>query len=265
MTKKRKEGRTMRMWAVTVAMLVGVLVVNGVGMAVTEGAIVTETVKYRSGDETVSGYLARPEGDGPFPAIVVIHEWWGLVDWIKENARKFAERGYVALAVDLYRGQVATTPDLAHELSRGLPTDRALRDLKSAVAYLRQQPFVNPKRIGVIGWCMGGGYALQLALNADVAACVICYGRLVTDPDELKPLKAAVLGIFGDRDRGIPVDMVRQFEKALKERGVPHVIRIYEGVGHAFMNPANQRGYHAETTQKAWQEIFAFLDRHLKG
>jgi hypothetical protein len=94
----------MRMWAVTVAMLVGVLVVNGVGMAVTEGAIVTETVKYRSGDETVSGYLARPKGDGLFPAIVVIHEWWGLVDWIKENARKFAERGYVALAVDLYRG-----------------------------------------------------------------------------------------------------------------------------------------------------------------
>lgn len=255
----------MRRLIATVAMFVSVLPVGGFGLAASEGAIVTETVNYRSGDETVSGYLARPKGKGPFPALVVIHEWWGLVDWIKENTRRFAERGYVALAVDLYRGQVATTPDLAHELSRGLPTDRALRDLKSAVTYLRQQSFVNPKRIGVIGWCMGGGYALQLALNADVAACVICYGRLVTDPDELKPLKAAVLGIFGDQDRGIPVEMVRQFEKALKERGIPHVIRIYEGVGHAFMNPANKAGYRATTAQKAWQEIFTFLDRHLKG
>lgn len=253
----------MRQWCTCIG--VAVLVMSGAMCAVAQQGIVVETVHYRSGDETVSGYLACPKGKGPFPALVVIHEWWGLVDWIKENARRFAEHGYVALAVDLYRGKTVATPDLAHELSRGLPEDRALRDLKAAVAYLRQQSFVNPQRIGVIGWCMGGGYALQLALNADVTACVVCYGRVVTDAEGLKPLKAAVLGIFGDRDRGIPVETVRAFEKALQKRGVVHTIHIYPGVGHAFMNPANQRGYNAEAAQKAWQEIFAFLDTHLKG
>lgn len=244
-----------------VAAVVGVKVTN----AASEGGVVTEKVNYRSGEEIVSGYLARPKGEGPFPAIVVIHEWWGLVDWIKENARQFAERGYVALAVDLYRGKIADTPELAHELSRGLPNDRALRDLKAAVSYLRQQKFVNSNRIGVIGWCMGGGYALQLALNEDVTACVVCYGRLVTNAEELKTLKGAILGIFGDQDRGIPLEVVRAFEKALQAVGVPYVIRVYEGVGHAFMNPNNKRGYNEPVAQKAWREIFAFLDKHLKG
>src|ERR1700761_3845705 len=121
-------------------------------------------VTYKSGDETVHGILYTPSGAGPFPGIVVIHEWWGLNDWVKEQASKLADQGYVALAIDLYRGKVATTPDEAHEIMRGVPEDRANRDLLAASTYLRSQKNVDPARVGAIGWCMGGGYALDLAI-----------------------------------------------------------------------------------------------------
>jgi len=147
------------------------------------GNITEQTVSFQSGADTVSAFIARPEGDGPYPALIVIHEWWGLNDWVMENSREFAEKGYVALAVDLYRGKVADDPDFAHELSRALPQDRALRDMMAAIDYLRRQHFVIDNKIGSIGWCMGSGYSLQLALNADTAATVVAYGRLVTDTE----------------------------------------------------------------------------------
>ena len=106
----------------------------------------TETITLRSGDETVSAYLAVPDSGGPHPALVVIHEWWGLNDWVKEQAQKFAEQGYMTLAVDLYRGKVAYDPNLAHELSRGLPQDQAIRDLKAAFNYLASRPDVRKER-----------------------------------------------------------------------------------------------------------------------
>ena len=114
----------------------------------------TETVSYKSGDETVSGYLVLPEGGGKHPAVLVIHEWWGLNDWVKEQTVKLAEQGYVALAVDLYRGQVATDPSEAHELMRGMPQDRAIRDLQSGFVFLATRKDVLPNRIGSIGWCL---------------------------------------------------------------------------------------------------------------
>jgi carboxymethylenebutenolidase len=119
-----------------------------------------ETVSYPSGDETVGGYLVLPKGTGPHPALVVIQEWWGLNDWVKEQADKFAAEGYLALAVDLYRGKVATSADEAHELMRAMPQDRAVRDLKAAFAYLASRKDVNKNRIGSVGWCMGGGLSL---------------------------------------------------------------------------------------------------------
>ena len=121
----------------------------------------TETVTYKSGEETVNGFLALPDGDGRHPAIVVIHEWWGLNDQVKEDAQKLAAQGYVALAVDLYRGKVATTPDEAHELMRGVPDDRGIRDLEAAFAYLAARPDVKPGKIGSVGWCMGGELVYQ--------------------------------------------------------------------------------------------------------
>src|SRR6195256_6619808 len=164
-----------------------------------------KSVSYKSGDETVSGMLYPPAGKGPFPALIVIHEWWGLNDWVKEQASKLSDQGYVALAVDLYRGKVADNPDLAHELMRGLPEDRVKRDLHAAFEFLQSQPNVKRDRIGSIGWCMGGGYSLDVALQEPtLAADVINYGHLATDPEALKKINAPILGIFGGKDQGIP-------------------------------------------------------------
>ncbi|MGH9805278.1 MAG: dienelactone hydrolase family protein [Candidatus Acidiferrales bacterium] len=223
-----------------------------------------ETVSYASGSETVSGYLVKPEGAGPFPAVVVIHEWWGLNDQVKGEAEKLAKEGYVALAVDLYRGRVASASEEAHELSRGLPEDRARRDLLAAVAYLAGRKDVRANRIGSIGWCMGGGWSLQLALaEPRLAAAVIYYGRLATDEAALAKLHAPVLGLFGEDDRGIPAASVREFEAALKKLGKPASIHLYAGAGHAFANETRP-SYRKEAAEDAWAKTLAFFVENLK-
>ena len=131
-------------------------------------AATSKSVSYKSGDDTVHGILYTPAGKGPFPALMVIHEWWGLNDWVKEQASKLADQGYVTLAVDLYRGKVANNPEEAHEIMRGVPEDRAARDLHAAFDYLASQPNVKKDRIGSIGWCMGGGYSLDVALPSRI-------------------------------------------------------------------------------------------------
>jgi carboxymethylenebutenolidase len=228
-------------------------------------AVTGSTVRYKSGDETVQGYLAVPQGAGPFPAVVVIHEWWGLDDWIRQNTERLADQGYVALAVDLYRGRVTADPEEAHELMRGVPDDRATRDLRAAVAHLKSRSDVIPQKIGAIGWCMGGGYALTMALNIpDLAACVVNYGRLVSEKTSIAQIGCPVLGIFGEEDRGIPVMSVRAFERICAEAGKSVQIVVYPGAGHAFMNENNTRGYHAEATRDAWDRIMTFLAKSLK-
>lgn len=223
-----------------------------------------QTVRYASGSETVEGYLVTPAGAGPFPALVVIHEWWGLNDQVKEEARRVAAEGYVALAVDLYRGRVAQDRDEAHELMRGLPEDRARRDLVAAFSYLAGRRDVRPDRIGSIGWCMGGGYSLALALaEPRLAGTVIYYGRLVTEESFLQPLRAPVLGLFGEEDRGIPVESVRAFEEALKRLGKRGEIHVYSGAGHAFAN-ATRPSYREAAAQDAWAKTLGFLERELK-
>jgi carboxymethylenebutenolidase len=224
-------------------------------------------VTYKSGDETVSGMLYAPaNAKGKLPAIVVIQEYWGLNDWIKEQASKFADQGYVTLAIDLYRGKVASTPDEAHELMRGLPEDRATRDLKAAVAFLKTQKNVDSAKIGTIGWCMGGGYSLAAAIaEPTVKATIINYGRLVTDEDILKGINAHILGIFGGKDRGIPVDSVKKFEETMKKLGKQVEIKIYDDAGHAFENPNNKSGYRADDAADAWKRQTDFFARELKG
>ena len=211
------------------------------------GPVQSEDVTFKSGDETVGGYLARPDSAGRHPALVVIHEWWGLNDWVKEQAQKFAEQGYVALAPDLYHGKVASDPATAHELSRGMPQDRAVRDLKAAFAYLAARSDVNKAKIGSVGWCMGGGLSLQLAVNESrLAVCVVNYGAMPTDAADIQKIHAPVLGNFGADDRGIPPDAVRAFEKALQGGGKSADLKIYDGAGHAFENPNNKAGDAAE-------------------
>jgi len=233
--------------------------------AMTSVAADSRSVSYKSGDETVNALLYTPQGKGPFPALVVIHEWWGLNDWVKEEASKLADEGYVALAIDLYRGKVATTPDEAHEIMRGVPQDRASRDLLAASSYLRSQKNVDPKRVGSIGWCMGGGYSLDLALSdPTLKAAVINYGHLATDDATLKKIDAAILGIFGGQDRGIPVADVSKFESQLKALGKTVDIHIFPDAGHAFENPNNKQGYRADDAAQAWKLTVNFLAKYLR-
>ena len=212
--------------------------------AISSFAATGKSVSYKSGDETVQGMIYTPSGKGPFPGIIVIHEWWGLNDWVKEQASKLADQGYAALAVDLYRGKVATTPDEAHELMRGVPEDRATRDLHAAFEFLKSQSNVKKDRMASIGWCMGGGYSLDVALQeTTLTAAVINYGHLAVDADSLKKINASILGIFGGQDRGIPVDDVKKFEQTLKQLGKKVETVIYPNAGHAFENPNNKDGY----------------------
>jgi carboxymethylenebutenolidase len=187
-------------------------------------AATPKNISYKSGDETVQGLLYTPEGKGPFPGIVVIHEWWGLNDWVKEQASKLSDLGYVALAIDLYRGKVATTPDEAHELMRGLPEDRAKRDLHAAFEFLQSQSTVKKDRIASIGWCMGGGYSLDMALQEPT-------------------LRADV----------------KKFEQSLKQLGKKVDIVIYPDAGHAFENPNNKDGYRPDDAADAWKRTVKFL------
>jgi len=225
----------------------------------------TETVSYKSGDDTVTSYLALPSGGGKHPAIVVIHEWWGLNDWVKEQAQKFAEQGYVALAVDLYRGKVAANPDDAHILMRGLPDDRGIRDLEAAFAYLSSRPDVNPTKIGSIGWCMGGSWSIKLAVDQPkLAACVVNYGWLPSGAALIAKIKAPVLGNFGAEDQGIPPKDVKAFETAMKADGKTADVKIYDGAGHAFENPNNLQGYRPEAAADAMQRSAGFFQKYLK-
>jgi carboxymethylenebutenolidase len=234
-------------------------------LAVSAFAADGKSVSYKSGDETVQGLIYTPTGGGPFPAIIVIHEYWGLNDWIKDQASKLSDQGYVALAIDLYRGKVASTPDEAHQIMRGVPEDRARRDLKAAFDYLASQPNVKKDRIGAIGWCMGGGYSLDVALDEPtLAADVINYGHLATDNDALKKINAPILGLFGGLDKGITPDDVHKFEASLKQMGKTIDVKIYDDAGHAFENPNNTNGYRTADAADAWKRTVDFLAANLK-
>ena len=242
-------------------------VVVSSAMSAAPGAAAEQTVEFKSGTETASGLLVTPEGTGPFPAVIVIHEWWGLDDWVKDQARALAKEGYEALAVDLYHGKVTKDPEVAHQLMSGMPEDRAVRDLKAAYAYLQSRADVKKGRIGLIGWCMGGKYALELATQEPgLKAVVAYYGAPPADPARIARIKAAVLGNYGGDDKGPSPEQVKAFEGAMKKAGKSVDIKIYPGAPHAFANPNNPwKGYREEAARDAWARTIAFLARNLKG
>ena len=248
---------------------IGVLLALAVPAAPALGQVKTSMITLKSGDEQIKAFLAQPQGKGPFPAIVVIQEWWGLNDWIKENAEHFAKNGFVALAPDLYRGKVATEMPQASALRKGMPTDRAMRDLEAAVTALAAMPNVNKNKIGSIGWCMGGGLSLDLAVaDPRIHACAMCYGAVITNPDKLKSLKAPVLGVFGENDQGIKAANVRKFEQALKAAGATtEKIMIYPDAGHGFMRAPTatlaNKAYNETAAKDAWMRIDAFFQKTL--
>ena len=208
-------------------------------------------------------YLALPEGWRPgAPAMVVIHEWWGLNSHIKHWADRFTATGRAALAVDLYGGKVASERGEASALMQGVDESKARATLLAAHSFLKDDARVKAGRRGSIGWCFGGAMSLQLALLApDLDAAVMYYGKPVTDVEQLRRMKAPVLGVFGDRDRAFPPALIAEFEEALAEAGASHAIHRFDA-DHAFANPSGGR-YDAAAAAAAWSKVQAFLDEKL--
>jgi carboxymethylenebutenolidase len=209
-------------------------------------------------------YLSLPaNAKPPLPALVVIHEWWGLNEHIEHWSDRLAADGYAALAVDLYGGKVAKTPDEAMAAMKAVDEATAKKVLLEAFAFLRSDPKVQASRRGAIGWCFGGKWSLELALaTPDIDAAVVYYGHVTTDEKRLSALKAPLLGIFGNLDKGIAPSMVNDFEAALKKSGARATILRYDAE-HAFANPSNAR-YDAVSAEKAWAEARRFLARNVK-
>lgn len=224
---------------------------------------ISEFVTY---GDNFNGYLVRPNAEGKFPGVVLIHEWWGLNQNIKNMAHDLAEEGFVALAVDLYNGKVATESSDARKYATEVRNnmDSALSHMKSAVEFLRANEFVVSDSVGSMGWCFGGGMSMQLSLNDNLEATVIYYGNLETDKEALSRIDWPILGIFGEEDRSITVESVNEFVTSLDELGIENEIYIYEGVGHAFANPSNP-GHDPESTEDAWMKTVSFLNKNLKN
>jgi len=228
----------------------------------------SQSVTYGTLDGQPSvGFLARPaDAEAPLPALIVIHEWWGLNENIKAMTEKLAGEGYTALAVDLYGGKVAETPDRARELvTAARDNPDALRDnLRDAYRYLEGEE--NAPKIASIGWCFGGTWSLNTALlwPEQLDAAVIYYGGgIETDPEKLKTLEMPILGIFGELDDNPSLETARELESTLKDLGKSVDVYIYENADHAFANPSGTR-YNPEAAADAWGRTVAFLNRHLK-
>ena len=223
-----------------------------------------QNVSFPSNGGTAHGYLAAPE-TGRGPGLIVIQEWWGLDDWIVEVADRFAREGFVALAPDLYGGRVTHDEQEAVTLMRQLVPADAVRDLSGAVDYLLGQPSVTGDAVGVVGFCMGGGFVLRLAAQAGekVAAAVVFYGA-VSPEEDLSGIRAAVQGHFGERDQSIPPEGARaQIERIRTAAGVPVEVHFYDA-GHAFGNDRNLIGtYDPDAAQLAWARAVDFLRAHL--
>ena len=217
-----------------------------------------------SGDQLVYGHFAAPaDVVEPLPAVILIHEWWGLNDNVRAMANRLAAEGYMVLAVDLYNGEVAESREAARQLMLEVVEERAVAEdnIRSAYAFLET---AGAPRIGSMGWCFGGGWSLNTAqLFPDALdASVIYYGQVTDDEDKLRPVSAPILGLFGAADKGISVESVEGFRGALERLRKVHEIHIYPGVGHAFANPTGQN-YNAEAAEDAWRKTLEFLGRHL--
>jgi len=216
------------------------------------------------GAAPVGAFIAQPPGDGPFPAVIMIHEFWGLNGAINDKAAALAEEGYVVVAPDTYRGRSTGWLPRAIYLVSTTPEERIRTDLEAVFTWLAAQPGVDPERIAIMGFCYGGGQALRYSLhNNRLAATGVFYGSVITDPASLRALPGPLLGVFGGADASIPVADVRAFETALNTAGIPNQISVYEGQPHAFVESVEeirQGGVQGE----AWAELVAFLNKNLK-
>jgi len=225
-------------------------------------------VAYFYEDETTRGYLAVPEGEGPFPAVILIHEWNGVVERIRHTADAFAAHGYIALAADLYRGRTGASRDENMALVREARADEAtiIRNLDAAVRWVRENTPATGK-VATVGWCFGGGLALSYALGGERhEGTAIFYGSLIDDPEAMSHIHHEVYGTFAANDRGIPVAEVEAFVAALRAAGIDNDVHIYDDVEHGFWlyterDPANNRPAAAH----AWERLKMYLERAIGG
>jgi carboxymethylenebutenolidase len=209
------------------------------------------------------GYLSVPDS-GEGPGVVVLQEWWGLVDHIKDVAERFADAGFVALAPDLYHGKKADHPDDAGRLMMALNIDRAEKDLRGAIDYLLSLPETSSERVGTVGFCMGGQLSLYAACsNAKVGACVDYYGIHPSVKPDLARLRAPVLGFFGADDPFVSADAARQLKAELETQGKRAEFHIYDGAGHAFFNDSRPEAYNRRLADDSWMRMLAFYREHL--
>lgn len=226
--------------------------------------IITASVEYPANGINGTGHLARPDDAASHPAVVVIQEWWGLDAHIKSIADRFAREGFVALAPDLYHGQFATEPDEARKLVMNMNREQAIKDLLGAVKYVRSLPQVAPKKVGCIGFCMGGSMTLALAAaTSDVAAAAPFYAGFQPPAAELAKIEAEMFCAFGADDAGIPIENVRKFEAALKSSNRNAVVKVYEGAPHSFFNDTRD-SYRPDAAKDAWERSLALFKRVLK-
>ena len=222
-------------------------------------------IQYQRNGQKVSAYLAPPSGSGPFPAVIVIQEWWGLNAHIRDVADRYAKQGYVALAPDLYHGKVTDDPNEAGKLMGALNRDDAIKDLVGGIQYLKSQKTVQADRIGVTGFCMGGSFALLLPCKTkEIKAAVPYYGE-VPDAATLQALASPVFYLYGDADFWITRDDVRRLEDALKKFGKPGEVKIYPGAPHGFFNDTRTDVYRTAEAQDAWRRTLDFFAKHLKA
>lgn len=236
--------------------------------AASEGAamgLITGMVSYpdEPAGETWMGYLARPDKQGAFPAVIVIQEWWGVDDHIKDVTRRFAQAGFAALAPDLYHGAVTSEPDQARKLVMELDMEAAVSEIRNAVEHLLSQSFVTGPRAGLVGFCMGGRLVLQTARHEErLGAVVAFYGAPLT-AEEAVQVKAPIMGNYGSLDQGIPLDRIQTMRQALDQAGIENDIKVYEPAKHAFFNDTRASGYHAAASQDAWQRTLAWFNTYL--
>ena len=227
------------------------------------GAPLGSDLAYFEEDPATRGYLAEPEGTGPRGAVILIHEWNGLVDRVRQGADALAAEGYVALAADLYSGRTGSNRDENMALVRETldDMDKIIRNLDAAATYLRSRPDVNGK-IGAMGWCYGGGVALSYALGGENHdATAIFYGRLLDDPERLKSIHHEVYGTFAGLDRGPSPEQVERFVAALREAGVENDVHIYDDVNHGFWLYVDRDPKNEESALDAWERLKAYLKR----
>ena len=243
----------------------------------TEEGLVAEMIEYPGPDgATLSGYLARPEGEGPHPGVIVIQEWWGLNEHIKDVTRRFAQAGYAALAPDLYHGQVATEPDEARKLVMELDMPAAVQEIGSAADYLLSQDYVSGEQVGVLGFCMGGTFVLDLCATESDLVTVSFYGfpvpqaTLAMPPprpmDLVAGMKGPILAIWGEHDAYIRREDMDTFAARGAAAGVDLEVRILEGLGHSFFTADTARdAAAARRATESWHDGVRFLQQHLAG